>query len=351
VQMRVLLSVAATLSWWANPTNIAGEEAFRILTIEDAVNEAVQKNLGLLAERANLPVAEAGLATARLRPNPVLSGGANSLDWLGTGFDSTNGAGPPEYAVRIDMPFERAHKRDLRTDPADSVKGVAEARFADAVRRLRLDVTIAGIDVLEAKARLQLARENLQTLERLVQLNDRRLTSGAIPPLEVTRSRVAMLQYRSSVQAAQLALTQARLKLLPLLGRTPDQQPVDIDDVLGLPPASVGPDLADLQQIARSTRADLRARSLDQARTAADLRLQVAQGKVDYTLGAEYRRQQGVNGRGNLLGLFFTVPLPVFNRNQGEIARAEAEGTKGAKTLQGGETAVAGDVAATFEGS
>src|SRR5436309_15064193 len=119
MQTRVLLIVAATLSWWANPTNIAGEEAFRTLTIEDAVNEAVQKNLSLLAERANLTVAEAGLITARLRPNPVLSGGANSLDWLGTGFNEVNGAGPPEYAIRVDMPFERAHKRELRSEVAD----------------------------------------------------------------------------------------------------------------------------------------------------------------------------------------------------------------------------------------
>ncbi len=349
MQTRVLLIVAATLSWWANPTNIAGEEAFRTLTIKDAVNEAVQKNLGLLAERANLTVAEAGLATARLRPNPVLSGGANSLDWLGTGFDSTNGAGPPEYAVRIDMPFERAHKRDLRTDLAELVKRVAEAQFADAVRRLRLDVTIAGIDVLEAKARLQLARDNLQTLERIVQLNERRLTSGAIPPLEVTRSRVAMLQYRSSVNTAQLALIEARLRLLPLLGRRPDEDPVDIDDRLGIPPVAASPDLGGLQQLARTVRPDLQALHRDQARTQADLRLQVAQGRVDYTVGAEYRRQQGVNGRGNLLGLFFSVPVPIFNRNQGEIARVAAEGEKSNRSVAALETQIAGEVASAYQ--
>src|SRR5438552_7349358 len=151
MQTRVLLIVAATLSWCANPTNIAGQEAFRTLTIEDAVNEAVQKNLGLLAERANLTVAEAGLVTARLRPNPVLSGGANSLDWLGTGFDEINGAGPPEYSVRVDMPFERARKRELREAVATSSRVVAEAQLADAVRRLKLDVTLAAIDLLEAK--------------------------------------------------------------------------------------------------------------------------------------------------------------------------------------------------------
>src|SRR5205809_1469009 len=237
MRSRALFIVAATLSSCAVATSAAGQNAFRTLSNEDAVNEAVEKNLGLLAERANLTIAEAGLITARLRPNPVLSGGANSLDWLGTGFNELNGAGPPEYAVRVDVPFERAHKRELRTELAESVERVAEAQFADAVRRLKLDVTLASIDILEARARLQLARDNLQTLERLLQLNERRLTSGAIPPLEVTRSRVAMLQYRSNVNTAQLALTEARLKLLPLLGRHPDEAPVDIDDRLGIPPA------------------------------------------------------------------------------------------------------------------
>src|SRR5216110_650213 len=148
------------------------------LTIDQAVQQAVDRNLSLIAQRLNLSVADAAIVTARLRPNPILSGGANSLDWLGTGFDDVNGAGPPEYAIRVDVPFERAHKRELRSEVAESVKRIAEAQFAEAVRRLRLEVTLASIDVLEAKARLQLARDNLQTLERLVQLNERRLTSG-----------------------------------------------------------------------------------------------------------------------------------------------------------------------------
>src|SRR5205085_11145765 len=115
------------------------------------------------------------------------------------------GAGPPEYSVRVDMPFERGHKRELRTAVASTAKLVTEAQLADSIRRLQLDVTIAAVDVLEAKAKLRLARENLDTLQRLVELNVRRLTSGALPPLEVTRSRVAMLQYRGSVKGAELA--------------------------------------------------------------------------------------------------------------------------------------------------
>ena len=350
--MKVRVGVVAMVATWLSccgSGRAAAQGALRTLTIQEAVDEAVQRNLGLLAQRANLSVADAAVVTARLRPNPVVSGGANSLDWLGTGFNDVNGAGPQEYAVRVDVPFERARKRELRAELADQGKRIAEAQFAEAMRRVKLDVVLASIDVLEARARLQLAEDNLQALERLVQLNERRLTSGAIPQLEVSRSRVAMLQYRGNVRSAQLALTQARLKLLPLVGRKPDDALVDIDDRLGLTPPIASPDLAALQQAARVSRPDLVAAQREQARTQADLRLQIAQGKVDYALGAEYRRQQGVNGRGNLLGLFFSAPLPVFNRNQGEIARAEAECDKATRSVTALETDLAGEVASAYE--
>ena len=319
------------------------------LTIDQAVQQAVDRNLSLIAQRLNLSVADAAIVTARLRPNPILSGGANSLDWLGTGFDDVNGAGPPEYSIRVDVPFERGRKRELRTEVAASARRVAEAQLADAVRRLKLDVTLAAIDLLEAKAKLRLARENLDALSRLVELNERRLTSGALPPLEVTRSRVAMLQYRGSVKAAELNVTQARLKIHALVGRQPTDPLADIDDALGVPPAPQPADVDALQAAARAFRPDVRALHDDQARSQYDLRLQLAQGLVDYTLGAEYRRQQGVNGRGNLAGLFFSVPLPIFNRNQGEIARAEAEHEKAGRSVAAVETSVASEVASAYE--
>jgi outer membrane protein, heavy metal efflux system len=342
--VRQCVCAAVIVAGWTRPA--AAQSA---LTIDQAVQQAVDRNLSLIAERLNVSVADAAIVTARLRPNPVLSGGANSLDWLGTGFDELNGAGPPEYSIRIDVPFERGRKRELRTEVAASAKRVAEAQLADAVRRLKLDVTIAAIDVLEAKAKLRLARENLASLSRLVELNERRLTSGALPPLEVTRSRVAMLQYRGSVKAAELNVSQARLKIHALLGRQPTDPLADIDDALGVPPAPQAADIDALQAAARTFRPDVRALHDDQARSQYDLRLQLAQGRVDYTLGAEYRRQQGVNGRGNLAGLFFSVPLPIFNRNQGEIARAEAEHEKAGRSVAALETNVASEVASAYE--
>ena len=319
------------------------------LSIDQAVSEAIEKNLSLIAERWNIAVAEAAIITARLRPNPVLSGSADHLDWLGTGFDDANGAGPSEYAVRVDVPFERGRKRELRAEVASAAKSVAQAQLADTIRRLKLDVTLAAIDVLEAKAKLTLARQNLETLERLVSLNETRLVSGALPPLEVTRSRVAMLQYRGSVKAAELNVAQTRLKLHTLVGRRPGEPLVDIDEPLGTRPAPLPSDADALGVVARASRPDVLALRQDQARTEADLRLQIAQGRVDYTLGAEYRRQQGLNGTGNMAGLFVSVPLPVFNRNQGEIARAGAEHSKAERSLAALETTVSSEVVSAYQ--
>src|SRR4051794_23990281 len=88
------------------------------VTIAEAVAEAIENNPALIAERAGISVAQTALITARLRPNPVLSYSADHLDALGTGFNDTNNAGPPELALRIDMPWERGHKRTLRMETA-----------------------------------------------------------------------------------------------------------------------------------------------------------------------------------------------------------------------------------------
>src|SRR5437660_7962412 len=92
------------------------------ITIAEAVDEAVQHNLSLLAARSSLTIAEAQMLSARLRPNPVASVSADHLDLLGTGFDEVNNGGPPEIAVRVDVPLERGGKRDARIAVATAVR-------------------------------------------------------------------------------------------------------------------------------------------------------------------------------------------------------------------------------------
>jgi cobalt-zinc-cadmium efflux system outer membrane protein len=314
------------------------------ITIEQAVAEAIQNNPAINAERLGLPVADAARITASLRPNPVLSFSSDHLDLLGTGFSEANGAGPAEHAVRVDYPFERAHKRELRVDIAGFTRRIAEAQLADSVRKLRLDVTLACIDVMAAKAKLDLANDNLKSLDGIVQLNETRLKGGAIAPVELTRSRVAMLQFRASVKTAELAVATARIKLQTLLGRKAGDGIIDIAGEMKTALPAQPPDLTAIQADAFATRPDLQVIRLQQARSQSELRLQIAQGKVDYTVGMEYRRQQGVNGTGNSLGFFFSAPLPVYNRNQGEIARVNAEQAQLAKSLSSLQAQISGEV-------
>ncbi|HEY6210976.1 MAG TPA: TolC family protein, partial [Vicinamibacterales bacterium] len=186
------------------------------ITVSQAIDEALQHNLSLFAERANLTIADAQLVAARLRPNPVFSFSADHLDWLGTGFNAENNGGPPEIAWRIDVPLERAGKREARIALASAIKSAAEAQFADAVRNLRQDVTLACIDVMAARSTRDLVAGNLRTFEDLVRVNRARLTAGSIAPSEARRSEVAMLQFRATVVRADLDLAAATARLRTL---------------------------------------------------------------------------------------------------------------------------------------
>jgi cobalt-zinc-cadmium efflux system outer membrane protein len=317
------------------------------MTVADAVDEAVQHNLSLLAERTNLAVADAQLVTARLRPNPVGTFSADHLDLLGTGFNEENNGGPPEIAWRVDVPLERGGKREARIGLATAVKAEAEAEFLDAVRALRQDVTLGYIDVVAAQASRKLAGDTLRSYEDLSRVNHTRVTAGAIAPLEATRSDVAMLQFRANVVRADLEVAAATARLCALLGR-PVGTAVDVVDRFEGAALPSAPDADALEALAMQSRPDLRALQLTQAKTIADLRLQEALGRIDYTIGAEYRRQQGVAGRSNSLGFFFSTPLPFANRNQGEIARATAERERIDRQLAARRAQIASDVHAAY---
>jgi cobalt-zinc-cadmium efflux system outer membrane protein len=106
------------------------------------------------------------------------------------------------------------------------------------------------------------------------------------------------------------------------MGRTPPSKDFDVTGPFRKDSRKL--DLAELQRTALTNRPDLLSLRQTIARNQADLRLQIAQSKPDFTVGSEYRRQQAPSATANTLGLFFSVPLAVFNRNQGEIASGPA---------------------------
>jgi cobalt-zinc-cadmium efflux system outer membrane protein len=202
------------------------------LTVEQAVQEALTNNLNLLAQRANISIAQARVLGARLRPNPVVSVDADHLDLLGTRFNEVNGAGPQEYAVRTDFTIERGAKRARRVEVAEMSTAVAQMEFREAARQIALEVRSAAVEVLLAKANLELARENFAAANRIAEINAVRLKAGDIPEVELMRSRVAALEASNAVRRAELAVRLARTRLSPLLGRRPETPLVDIQDDL-----------------------------------------------------------------------------------------------------------------------
>jgi cobalt-zinc-cadmium efflux system outer membrane protein len=215
----------------------------------------------------------------------------------------------------------------------------------DTTRRLILDVQTAFADLQLAKRNLALAQENLAAFNNVVSINVERVRTGDLAKVELSRSRLAALQFENDVEQQTVKVAVAHTRLATLIGRGRD----DEFDVTGDLRRDTAPlDRTALEARALQGRPDLRAARNEQARSVSDLRLQLANGKVDYTISGEYHRVAGGGLHGNNYGVFFSTPLPLFNRNQGEIARAQVQERQLATRTQALETDVLRDVDQAF---
>ena len=306
------LPMAAGRAWAQAPPSA-------LLTIDQAVTEAIDHNLSIVAERYNLAIADARIVTASLRPNPVLTASAMLPD--ATIFNGN--VNPKEGIVRGDVLVERGGKRGRRMEVAQEARATNELQLQNMIRTLALDVQSAFIDVQQARSNLDLARESLSAFDGIVAINTERVRSGDLAAVELARSRLAALQLQNDVRSRVARLAVATHRLRALVGRT-NEAPIEVAGELRRDGAPSRLDL--LQQQAFQLRPDLKALERDHARSVADVRLQLAQGKVDYTVSGEFHRQVAPGSlTGNEWGLFLSAPIPIFNRNQGEAERARQE--------------------------
>ena len=318
------------------------------LSIDEAVAEALARNLTMQTERARLPLADALRMTAGLRPNPVLSFSSDHLDLAGYGFTEENGGGPAEFSVRTDYLWEQAGKRRRRQDVADREGTVMRHQVADAARLLAYEVRSAFIDLQLAQQTIALAQENLTAMQRVEQVSGARVRSGDLAEVEAMRTRVAVRQIENEVRLRELARRTAQRRLNLLMGRPADAGAIDAAGAFEPAGAPVPPE-SDVERAALASRPDLQALIADGARSEADLLLQRSIGRVDFTLGTEFRRQQGLNGRSNSLGFFASTPLPVFDRNQGEVARARVDVNLAARRVEVLRASIAHEVREAYD--
>jgi cobalt-zinc-cadmium efflux system outer membrane protein len=292
------------------------------ITLDQAVKEAIDKNLNLMAEKYNISIADARILQAGLRPNPVFTYGQDYQNVFGTGVTNVNNAGPPEWNTRVDFVFERGGKRERRVEVAQAQKSVAEYQLLNTIRQLTLDVQSAFVDAQAARDSLVLAKDNLQKLQDVVTVNEARVKSGDLAQVELMRTRLAAQQFENSVRQAELRVRTSMSRLLLLMGRPAAPDGVEVTGSLREDRPAVALDT--VRDAAFAHRPDLLALVGDQARSQADIRLQIAQGKSDLDFGAMYHNQYGY-ANGHTMGFFLSAPIPLWNRNQGEIARAQHE--------------------------
>jgi len=306
-------------------------------------------NPTLIAGRIGIDESKASEITAYLRPNPNVVGTFDQIDPftkqppLNGGSNSYN---PFRYALpsgAIDYLHERQHKRELRRDSAQQATGIANSQLADQERTLLFNLRGAFVQVLQQKAILALAQENLSYFDQILKVSRDRRQLGDIAQVDLDRLEVQRVQYETDLQTATVNLRTAKIQLLTLLN---DRTPVERFDVTG---PYDSPDqisaLEEFRKTALDARPDLKAavQSIDKAKT--DNRLAWANGSTDPTFSVDFARNPPIPV---YLGVSITIPLRIFDRNQGEKARTQLDITRNQRLRDATEAQVFGDVDSAY---
>ena len=294
------------------------------LTLAEALRLAAERNPTLAAARNLVEAAEADRRTARQRPNPAFTFESQGQPL----FNPSPLYDDHEYVFRVDQELELGGRRRLRTRVAEQGIDAAKARQLDALRRLEFEVKRAYFQVVLARADQAVSAAALGEIDKVISLNRARVNAGEISGAELRRVQVERLRFQDDVFAAELAVRNARAALLALLNMPDLRQPFEPLDSLVASGGEVNGLLTAIRQVTGSTasltalpRGDIQAARLEERQAETSTRLQRALRSPMPTIGGGYKHDSGIN----TMAFGITVPLPFFSRNQGQIARAEAE--------------------------
>jgi cobalt-zinc-cadmium efflux system outer membrane protein len=287
------------------------------ISLEQAVQLALDKNPSLGAQRLNIDQARAGEITAALKPNPLISIDSEDFPIFSPKYlNFQNLSENQEFTHALSYTIERGGKRRKRMAVARDNTEVAARNTDDAARQLRFQVSQTFIAVLLAKANLEFARQDLRDYTQVVDLNRRRMEAGDISEGDFLKIVLQKLQFEQDVAAADLALAQGKVGLRQLLGY--ETVPPDFDVTGALEHKRRIVVLPEIQQQALLHRPDLGA-SRSGVKLATDtVALAYANRARDLGTGTEFKRNGTING----VGFSFNIEIPIHDRNQGEIARS-----------------------------
>ena len=343
VLVRIVGSYVLSIALLANVAS-----AQQALTWDQVKAKFEEVNPLLKADQANVEEMKAEEITAFLRPNPqftLLADGTQIAPHDGTWTPLKGTYEQPNFSYL----HEREHKRELRLQSAKEGTQITESQHVDLERNLVFGLRSAFVQTLQAKAVLELAKADLDYYDKIIDISRARFKAGDLAKIDLARIELQRVQYESEIETATVNLRQQKIQLLLLLD---DRTPVDQFDVTG--PFDLGPELrplGDYHQIALDNRPDLRAaiQTIEQSQT--NHRLAVSNGSADPTFGAWYTYNASTNNpNGNqTLGLSVSIPLRIFDKNQGEKKRTLIDIDRSQQAAEAAKAQVFSDVDNAYE--
>jgi cobalt-zinc-cadmium efflux system outer membrane protein len=315
------------------------------LTLEQAIDLAIQRNHSLLATRTTIQQNLAQEVTANLRPNPTFftdweylplyKPNEGILDYL---HDSTEGD------IGISYMFERGEKRQHRLEAAQDATAVTRSQVSDNERTLAFQVGQLFINVQLAESTLDLAQQDLKSFQETVNISARQYQIGTIAENDFLKMKLQLVQFQTDVEQAGLSKEQALSDLRQQLGYESVPADYDVTGSFDYQPLAVK--LEDLKTKALQNRPDLRAAVLSVTASDSQYTLAKANGKQDYTVSGNYSHVNGLSA----LTFSFSIPMPIFDRNQGEIARTRYAISQAREQQSAATGQVLTDVKDAYEG-
>lgn len=297
IEQRTILTIEPAISVSPQPVET--------ITLDEALRRTLASNPSLRSAGFGLEVADALKSQVGLFPNPELSALREGTEY-----------GTRTQTVQVSQRLELGGKRAARIGVAEQERQLASHDITITAAQLRADVMGAYFDALIAQERVELARASVQVAEKATNVAGKRVTAGRISPIEQSRSRVAEASARLELVQAASELGLSQQKLVTLWGATGPahinlQRPVDDSPNL--------PSLEALQQQLDTAPQMERARAQIE-REAAQVRLERAERIPDVTVTVGKQREDQVGRNQTVLGI--SIPLPLFNRNQGNLLAA-----------------------------
>jgi len=346
--MKVLFSplsllTAVALVSFAPPLILAQQS----LTWDQVKTRFEAANPALKADALAVDEMKASETTAFLRPNPQFT-----LATDGTQIAPHNGVWKPfagtDFVPTLSYLHEREHKRDLRLQSAQQGTKIATFEHEDLQRNLEFSLRGAFVQTLQAKAVLDLAKEDLAYYDKIIEVSRSRFKAGDIAQIDLDRIELLRVQYEAEIQTALVNLRTSKIQLLQLLNdRTPVEQ-FDVNGTFDFDEA-LRP-LEDFRRIALDARPDLQAALQTIQQSDTNHKLAMANGSSDPTFSGWYTYNASNNNPNatSALGASVNLPLRIFDRNQGEKQRTKIDIDKSQQASEATRAQVFADVDSAY---